>query len=428
MRRAWIVMFTVVCGLLGMMPASAQTAELRVDAGQMQGAISPFVYGVNYGPWSLASPDVLPLIAEAGVTHLRFPAGRWGDEYDLAEQQIDLFMLQARGWDADVSISARLEGGTPEQAAALVRYVNLEKGYAVRHWSIGNEPDLYREYTQERFNAEWRAMAEAMQAVDPDILLIGPEVSQFPPTVAGDPYTNVRREWLRGFLEANGDLVDIVSIHRYPFPVENNRVTTIDDLRRDAPQWDVLVDNLRMVIRETTGGDLPMALTEVNSHWNTVIDGEASPDSAYHAVWWADVLGGLIRQQVSIVNYFMLSSHGNLGAFGLVDRYEARPTYYVYQLYRQFGGELVASESSAADVSVTAALRTDGALTLMVVNRAPEAMSTALTLAGFVPTEAAQMMLLDAAHLAEATGMQAFGEVTMLELPAESVTLYVLPG
>ncbi len=39
----------------------------------------------------------------------------------------------------------RLLDGTPEKAAELVRYTNIEKKYGVVYWSIGNEPNLFAE-------------------------------------------------------------------------------------------------------------------------------------------------------------------------------------------------------------------------------------------------------------------------------------------
>lgn len=225
---------------------------------------------------------------------------------------------------------------------------------------------MFRDYTIEQLNADWRAIALAMKAVDPTILLMGPEVSQFPATVAGDAYTNVRRDWVRSFLQANGDLVDIVSIHRYPFPASmSSPPTTIAELGANAAEWDVLVENLRQVIIEAVGHEMPMAITEVNSNWAHVSGGEATPDSRYHAVWWADVLGRLIRARVTIVDYFAFSSYASLGTFGLLDRYKVRPTYYVYQLYQDFGDTLLAATSSDAEVSITAARRADGAITVV---------------------------------------------------------------
>ncbi|MDX2138841.1 MAG: hypothetical protein SF123_12170 [Chloroflexota bacterium] len=423
MRLFLLCLFTSVCLCL---PVAAQAAGLTVDANSVLGDISPYTLGINYGPWSLVSPEMLPLAAQSGVTHVRFPAGRWGDVNNVTEQQLDLYMLQVRSWNAAPSVSVRLEGGTPEAAAALVRYANIERDYNVRDWSIGNEPDLYENYSIEQFNAEWRAIALAMRAVDPTIRLIGPEVSQFPATAAATPYLNERREWVRQFLEANGDLVDVVSVHRYPFPRVNGVATTLEQLRADAAEWDMLVENLRAVIRETLGRDLPIALTEVNSHWNPVTGGAATPDSFFQAIWWADVLGRLMRQQVEIVNYFMISSHGNLGGFGILDRYAVRPTYYVYQLYRQLGTQLLASSSSAEYVTITAARREDGALTLMVVNRGDDEARLPLHISDAGMPSPAEVWRLDADHNAERSGTLTLADGDLVVLPAQSVTLYII--
>jgi hypothetical protein len=116
------------------------------------------------------------------------------------------------------SIHVRLENGTPEAAADLVRYTNIVRDYDVRYWYIGNEPNLFDDYTVAQYVVEWRTIAEAMREVDPDIVLIGPEVSQWNGTPQVDPVDPEGVDWLRGFLQANGDIVDVIAVHRYPFP------------------------------------------------------------------------------------------------------------------------------------------------------------------------------------------------------------------
>ena len=158
---------------------------LYVDATQQLGLINPFVYGANHGPWAAVSFDLWDEMEASGVTFLRFPGGKWGDENNLRETHIDGFIALCQQIGAQRQLSVRLRGGTPEQAAALVRYANIEQQYDIRYWSIGNEPGLYHSkpgfdgYDTARLNREWRAIAEAMLAVDPDIQLIGPEVTQY---------------------------------------------------------------------------------------------------------------------------------------------------------------------------------------------------------------------------------------------------------
>ena len=404
----------------------AQDTILRVDPSHALGPINPSVYGVNYGPWAPMSVKTLPLAMDLNLTFLRFPAGNWGDQFNLRVSDINAYITLAEQMEAEPSISVRLEGGTAEKAAEIVRYVNIEKGYGVKYWSIGNEPDLYDDYTPERASEEWREFALAMQAVDPTILLMGPEVSQYPPTEAGDTYTNVRREWVRTFLEMNGDLVDIVTIHRYPFPRNNVDATTADALMANPPEWDVMIPNLRTLIQETIGRDLPIGVTEINSHWSDSIGGVATNDSFLNSIWWADVLGSLIRQQVDLVNFFYLRTSSSPSSYGLIGANDPHPTYYVYQLYKQFGTELIATESNDSYVTITAALTEEGDLTLIVVNRAATAKTVSLEIAGEGYTGDAGTWLMDESHQASAIDPTPFRDTTALELPAYSVTLYRL--
>lgn len=409
---------------------SPMPGGLYVDAGQPLGPISPFVYGSNYGPWVAVPAAMLPQAFESGVTIFRFPAGAWGDNNSLKNYQIDQFMTFIAQFGATASISVRLKESTPEIAAEWVRYVNLEKGYNIRYWSIGNEPTLYADelaegYDTARFNQEWRAIAQAMKAVDPSILLLGPELHQFTADPAANPKDSSGRDWMTEFLRANGDLVDIIAIHRYPFP-RNQANATIPDLRQNAREWDQIIPYLRQLIRNETGRDLPIAVTEFNSHYSKAISGEATPDSHYNAIWLADSLGRMIRNGVFMVNHWMLTSQGGQGGWGLIGTSALRPSYYVYQLYQQFGTELFYSSSDDEDVTVYASGRDDGTLTILLINLKSEAVNTTLTLANGQSGNA-QTWLFDASHPASQLEPTTITPTTSLTLPAESVTLFQLP-
>lgn len=423
--------FIIYLGLLlGLSTSShllAQDAAIVVDATQPIGDISPYVRGVNYGPLSAVPFDLMPMAEAAGITYMRFPGGRWGDLNNIQTYQIDQFIALARLMNAEPSISVRLEKGTPEQAAQLVRYTNLQKGYNVRYWSIGNEPNLFDNYTTIQHNDEWRAIATAMRAVDPNIILIGPDVSQYPGIESQNPKDPDGRDWMREFLTANGDMVDIVSIHRYPFPLgTGGRVTSIQDLRDNSAEWDIIIPFLRGVIQETTGRDIPIAVTEVNSHWSAVIGGEASPDSFYNAIWIGDVLGRLIEQQVSIVAYFDLQSSDNRGGFGLFSRYAARPSYYTYQMYQRFGSQLLQADSTLEYVSAYAAQREDGAITLILINMDDTTVTSGVNIIGASWPATVEYWLFDAEHLAEYQNDQIWDEEPTLNLPPQSISLYII--
>jgi len=263
--------------------------------------------------------------------------------------------------------------------------------------------------------------------VDSDILLVGPETGPVFPGMETDrgSVDGQGLGWMKEFLPVNGDLVDIVSFHYYPFP-RGRLPATIDDLRRETAEWTGMVRDLRAMIRETTGRDLPIAVTEANSHYNASVSGSATPDSHASAVWWADVLGRLIREDVYLVNQFALTtSSGQTGGFGLLALPGPRPIYYVYQLYHRFGAERVYAESAAADVSINAGRREDGALTLMIVNLSEEERAVPVRIRGGQPA-GAEIWRLDAEHNAERLETESFPADGVLALPPLSVTLYIL--
>lgn len=408
---------------------------LFVDPSVSLGPISPLVYGSNYGPWLTVPFYMLPQAFDSGIKILRFPAGAWGDHNNVTHRQIDQFMDFAKQMHATAIFHVRLLDGTPEQAAEMVRYTNVEKKYNVEYWAIGNEPTLFEaelnirgeSYDTERFNKEWRTFAEAMKSVDPSIKLVGAEVNQFsydPTPGATTNFGERDEEWFIEFLKANGDLVDIVSFHRYPFP--SSRVSgppSIDELRQNAQEWDKIIIHARELIHEHTGRDLPIAVTEFNSAYDKSVGREATPDSHYNAIWLADVLGRMIRNDIFMANEWALAATGGAGGLGLISSLDLFPAYYTYQMYKKFGNELVYSSSDDPDLSIYAAQREDGALTVMVINLSLEEKIKAVQIAGQSQVNA-ETWLFDPAHKAENQGMLSLsGPITF---PPQSVTLYIL--
>lgn len=394
-----------------------------VDANTIIREIPPTVYGANFGPLNTIPADLFEQAAASGIRLWRFPGGRVGDLSDIQRSQLDLLVIQARAFGIEPIVSVRLEGGTPQAAADLVRYANIEKGYGIKIWSIGNEPDLFDDYTPDQHTREWRAIADAMRAVDPSILLAGPDTSQF---TGADTGNERAHEFLRHFLETNGDQVDIVTVHRYPF---GEPVATIDTLRADAPTWSALINNLKQWTRDLTGRDLPVGVMEANSHWSPQISGEATPDSHMNAVWWADALGRLIVGGADYVAYFNMQTSDRLGGHGLLARYEVRPTYYTYQLYRQWGDRLVSAQAADGDtVSAYAALRADGALTVLLVNLTDESQKRALNLEGFAPASADALVLDEQLNAEPAPGVvtQIGGSSLTVTLSPRSATLVII--
>lgn len=400
---------------------------LYVDPNLETGTVSPYLLGSNYGPWVAVPFDMLDAAYNSKVEAIRFPGGAWGDRNKLQPYNIDPFIALCNKIGAMPTFSVNLRDGTPEQAAELVRYVNIKKKFGVVYWAIGNEPTLFSQekddgYDTVRYNSDWRKFADAMKAVDPTIKLIGPDIHQYSASPDKRPKDSNGLDWMDEFLKANGDRVDVVTFHRYPFGTN----PTKDDLRQNAKEWDDIVIALRARIQELTGRDIPIAITEVNTNYNPAVGGEATPDSHFNAVWLADVVGQMAQQQVFMFNHWMLaSSGGGQGGWGMIARGTLRPSYYVYQLYSMFGSQLIYSASGVENVDIYAAKRDDGTLTIMIVNLNNDAQTIPLQFKGKMPSSA-QLFILDPAHNAEDMGIITFSADGKISLPGESVSLYVI--
>lgn len=439
MRKLFFLLIVLLCGAQF---AAAQESDLTVDASTTLGTISPYVYGSNMNLYSIIPMSLMDEAQAMGLGFMRFGGGDT-DRMDMRSNIFDLFILQTRQVGAEPLMSVRLLGGTPEAAADWVRYANVEKGYNVRYWSIGNEPNLFvalmgvETYTVNDLIAQWRAIAEAMLEVDPTIEFVGPDITQYIPLSvegdevtffmgSGDPYDAEGNDWLIPFLEANGDLLSYVAIHRYPWPRAGEDGATIDGMRTQPQEWDVVLPNLRAIIRNATGRDIPIAVTEINSNSANSAGGEASLDSHFNAIWLADTLGRMINNQVAIVAYWDMQGGAGRG-WGLLSSYNVRPTGYTYMMYTHLGTELLAAQSNDPLVTVYAAQREDGAVTVMVINLGDEAATKTLSITGFAAGGDAEVWRFDHEHDAEQIDSVAYSDGMSLTVPGQSLTVYVIP-
>lgn len=420
------------------------TNTLTVHAGESLGTISPYVYGSNMNLYTIIPSALMEEAQALGLKYMRFGGGDT-DIQDLRNNIIDLFVIQTRAVGAEPALSVRLLGGTPEKAAEIVRYANITKGYGIKYWSIGNEPNLFvalmdvETYTTEDLNTQWRAIAEAMLEVDPTIIFVGPDITQYVVTsyengeieylngsLGGSALDAQGNDWLQDFLRANGDLLGYVSIHRYPYPgLGAASGADTESLRDINDEWDIVIPNIREIIRDTTGRDIPIAVTEINSNSANSVGNVATLDSFYNALWLGDVLGRLIRNQVEIVAYWDVQGGANRG-WGLLGSYEIRPTANTYYMYRHFGTELIDATSTTPDVTIYAAKRDDGTLTLMVINLGPDEMSSTLVLDGFTPAGDAEVWRFDAEHTVEQIEAQPVADGSTITVPGQSMTVYII--
>ena len=257
---------SVVNSVFGQSTVSTKPAQVYVDTRR---TISPIdenlfgsflehlgraIYGGIYDPGSKLADsngfrkDVLNEIRQLGVPIVRYPGGNFVSGYnwldgvgpkqnrprvlDKAWNTIESnqfgtneFLAWCRAAATKPMMGLNLGTGTPEEAAALVEYCNVDKGtrwsdlrrqhgvaepWKVQHWCLGNEMDgpwqighmSAREYGMKAQDA-----ARQMRNVDPDLKLIA--------CGSNGPLMPTYLEWDREVLEQCYDYVDGLSLHRY---------------------------------------------------------------------------------------------------------------------------------------------------------------------------------------------------------------------
>ena len=212
------------------------------------------IYEGIYDPGSKLSDsngfrkDVMDEIRQMDVPIIRYPGGNFVSGYnwldgvgpkqdrprvlDKAWNSINTnqfgtneFMAWCKAVGTLPLMGLNLGTGTPEEAAALVEYCNVEKGtrwselrrkhgiaepYNVKHWCLGNEMDgpwQIGHMTATQYGLKAQDAARQMRYVDPSLQLIA--------CGSSGPFMPTYLEWDREVLEQCYDYVDGLSLHRY---------------------------------------------------------------------------------------------------------------------------------------------------------------------------------------------------------------------
>jgi hypothetical protein len=334
----------------------SQILNLRAPQGLQ---ISPLLFGLNY--WTFPfGPNVDAALAPLNITVLR-RGGTNVEQEAVNWQELDEFILDCRTLNIEPLVQVPIVHHDPAFAARMVRYMNIQKGYDVRFWSIGNEPDKNgRAGAQETWLRTWRSFRDAMKAVDPRIKILGPDLA-----FAYD-FNNPANDWLTPFLQKNGDAVDAISLHRYGYSRNQSNPTVLVGSAFTTARW---VQAMRAHIRAVTGRDIPLAITEMNLSSDWTARGENSGQSFSAGLWMAETLGEMAESGVAMANVWNAKSYDSLGI--ITQHAESkRPTYYAMLLYSNYGDQLVPLASHVQNVSAHAGRDSrTGNVTIVLVNR-----------------------------------------------------------
>lgn len=242
--------------------AMSQQAEIKINAAQSEGTVSPLIYGqfieymgrcIDGGIFEENSTlsdergfrmDVLEKVKELHPAILRFPGGtfvktfHWEDGVGPKESRkakknliwggvnnfhfgICEFIAYCRELKCEPCLVVNLSTGSPDEAANLVEYcngtentyyANLRRAHGypepfhVKYWALGNEEgaeaDAGRHQNPQKYVEDVWQFIKLMKLTDPSIKLI-----------ANGEGGN--REWNKTVLDGLGNAVDYISYHFY---------------------------------------------------------------------------------------------------------------------------------------------------------------------------------------------------------------------
>jgi len=344
----------------------------------------PEIYGMNVGLWApdLLDSESLPLEKQLGLGVVRYPGGLGSDEEDwqkrLKAKDSNVDTDEFLDWCAKVGckpmFTANVGDGSPEMAAAWVKYVNQtrqsrQSSPKVQLWEIGNE--IYGNW--HRYYAKWgkdggtsygkavRAFVKAMKAVDPTIKISAVWMLNGP--------------WNHAVFKEIADVIDAVSVHHY---AQHSRSESAPGLLAASSEVDELMKDVAKQLLEfgVKGKHYETWLTE----WNSV-DENPGPQILQHenGLFVADYLGHLAQSPIEIANlwalyngrdkrlgdYSLMALKGDVQGFNF-----RRPSYWAFSMLSStLTGNLLQGKSNQEALSGWMSKRPDGKLSLVFVNK-----------------------------------------------------------
>lgn len=338
-------------------------------------------------------------------------------------------------------------------------------GGGVRFYMMDNEPSLWHSTHRDVFKTGLRMTelrdrfvdyAAKVRAVDPGAIIVGPEEWGWSGYIFSgydqqwgsqngwgnlpDRAANGGMEYLPWFLDqmrqheqrTGQRLLDIFTVHYYPQGGEySSDVSSATQRKRNRSTrslWDPnytdetwindqvrLIPRLRAWVNQYYPG-LKIGITEYS--WG-------ADDHINGATAQADILGIFGREGLDVANRWVVPATGS-------------PAFKAMQMYRNYDGlgstfgetSVSAQGPNPDELATFASVRaSDGALTVMAINKATAATPMTLNLTNFSPQSLAGVWQLNSSNrIARLPDLAVTGATLSLTVPAQSVTLFVLPS
>ena len=426
---------------LDLAPAPAQVSAIA-DGAKEGRTVDPRMFGLNAAIWDGAfnTPTTASLLTEAGNQALRFVGGSASDAYhwqtNTSEGEtfqwatnIDAFGQIATTTGAKVFLTANYGSGTPEEAAAEVRYTNRTKNYNFQYWEIGNEnygcwelDNNARPHDAVTYATRFKDYAQQMKAVDPSIKIGAVVVvdedsfANYPDESAVNPRTGASHQGWNAVMLATlarlGVTPDYVIYHRY----EQGPGGESDSFLLNAARtWANDAASIRQILSDYLGPSaqqVEIICTENNSVFSnpgkqttSLVNGLFMADSVgnilkteFRGLFWWDLRNGSVSGNANpgLYGWRKFGDYGLVNAAtpaGPADRY---PSFYVYKLLKSYarGGERVVAAATDYTGVAIYAVRDHVAhtLNLLLINKHPAlSLPVHIAVTNFKPARSAEV-------------------------------------
>jgi len=352
----------------------------------------------------------------------------------------------------------------------LIQKWGLSSSGGLKYYIMDNEPSLWSsthrdihpaaETYQELYN-HYVSYAGAVRALDPKAMIVGPEEwgwwAQFLSgydqqngiAASGSDYNTHNRmyyyPWLLSQLNAyqqstGKQLLNVLSVHYYPQELSNSDDdSTAGQLIRNQSTrvlWDPTYVDPSWLSEVGINGGIVNLIPTLKSWVSQYYPGLQTAITEYNwgdeanlngATTQADVLGIFGREALDIATRWTVPLNPS-------------PTYLASQIYRNYDGHLstfgdtsVSATAPNPDVlSSFAALRSsDGALTVIVINKQQGSTPVTVSLANFGNTGIAQAYQIASAtqqSITQLGNVAVLNDAISLTVPSQSITLFTIPA
>jgi hypothetical protein len=370
-----------------------------------------------------------------------------------------------------------LDANTPNSVAIqqawvahLIKTWGLEADGGLKYYIMDNEPSLWNSThrdihpapeTYSEILSDYVNYAAAVRALDPNAVIVGPEEwgwwamflsgydQQNGISATGSDYNTHAQTyyypWLLQQLYAHQQstgiqLLNILSVHYYPQELSNSNDDSLSGqlIRNQSTRalWDPNYVDPSWLNEVGINGGIVNLIPTLQNWVNLYYPGLQTAITEYNwgdeanlngATTQADVLGIFGREGLDVATRWTVPLNPS-------------PTYLAMEIYRNYDGKLstfgdtsVSAEVENPDyLSSFAAVRSsDGALTVMVINKQQGTTPVTVSLANFGTTGTAQAYQIASATQTKITQLASVAianNAITATLPSQSITLFVIPA